>query len=265
MKKIILLLFTSISLFNCSNDDSDAPNPNTVQLATNDNLGSILTDVEGMSLYILSKDIKGTSECTGGCIDAWPIFYTEKITLDAGLDNSDFGVITRPDGTKQTTYKGWPLYYFANDVVPGDTKGDKVGNRFFVAKPDYSLMYAQTQIEGENNLTFYMTDALGRTLYAFFKDTFNDNNFTKEDFSNNALFPIFHTEIDKLPSILNKDDFKTIDVFGRKQLTYKGNPLYYSDKDLKKGDILGRSTAWPLVNTDTPIGDELGKQALKNK
>jgi predicted lipoprotein with Yx(FWY)xxD motif len=35
-------------------------------------------------------------------------------------------VITRADGSLQTTYKGWPLYYFSKDAGPGDLKGENV-------------------------------------------------------------------------------------------------------------------------------------------
>jgi len=40
-------------------------------------------------------------------------------------------VINRPDGSKQLAYDGWPLYYFSNDVNPGDTNGQGVGNVWY--------------------------------------------------------------------------------------------------------------------------------------
>ena len=45
------------------------------------------------------------------------------------------GVISRDDGREQVTYNGLPLYYFANDKAPGDTKGQGVGGVWFVAAP----------------------------------------------------------------------------------------------------------------------------------
>jgi predicted lipoprotein with Yx(FWY)xxD motif len=42
------------------------------------------------------------------------------------------GTITRQDGSTQVTYGGKPLYYFANDEKPGDTKGQNVGGNWFV-------------------------------------------------------------------------------------------------------------------------------------
>ncbi|SEK50363.1 Secreted repeat of unknown function [Aquimarina amphilecti] len=282
MKKSIFLLFTSISLLSsCSSDDSDTiidpdptPDVNAVRLVTDPTFGNILTDADGMSLYFFSRDTKEQSECNNDCKTAWPIFYKADLTLDDGLDAADFGVITRTDGDKQNTYKGWPLYYFFNDNVAGDTNGDKVGNNWYIAKPDYSLMYAEAQLIGRDSdgndqnftseyvvgdeLTFYMTSSTGRTIYAFVNDTKDDNNYTAQDFSNDPIWPIFHIDIDRLPSILDRNDFGTIDVFGRTQLTYKGRPLYYFGQDTNRGDNYGVSVPspgiWPVVNTDiTPL------------
>lgn len=270
MKKLILLVFASVSLlFSCDNNDSLQESETTpnVQLATDATFGSFLTDADGMSLYFFSKDTKEASVCVDGCLGAWPLFYAEDFTYDEGLEASDFEVITRADGEKQTTYKGWPLYYFASDNAVGDTKGDKVGNNWYLAKPDYTLMYAQAQLlgkDGENyksdytlgdGLTFYMTSATGRTIYLFKNDTKDDNNFTNEDHSNDSAWPIYYKEIDKLPSILDKNDFGVIEVFGKKQTTYKGWPLYYYGADVERGDNLGISVpapgVWPIANTDT--------------
>ncbi len=282
MKKSILLLFVSISfLYSCSSDDSDPqpdpqPNVNEVRLATDATLGSILTDSEGMSLYFFSRDSKGASACSGGCIASWPIFYKSNLILDQGLDASDFGEITRADGEKQTTYKGWPLYYFAGDNAAGDTTGDGVGNNWYIAKPDYSLMYVEAQLvgrDGDGNeinfksdytpgdeLTFYITNDRGRTLYTFMNDTKDTNNFTAEDFSNDAVWPVFHRDLQRIPSILDPADFGTIDVFGRSQLTYKGWPLYYFGQDEDRGDNFGinfpSAGVWPIANVDTAPAPE---------
>ncbi len=286
MKKSMFFLFGLITaLYSCSSDDSDPqPNPdpdpqaNTVQLAANATFGNILTDADGMSLYFFSRDSKGASACNSDqCKAAWPIFYTNNLTLDDGLLASDFGVITRADGEKQNTYKGWPLYYFANDAAAGDTNGDKVGNNWYIAKPDYSLMYVEAQLVGKDadgngvnfksdytpgdELTFYIVNGnTGRTLYTFKNDTKDNNNFTAADFSNDAVWPVFHVDIDKLPSILDASDFGTIDVFGRKQLTYKGWPLYYFGQDVARGDNFGinfpAAGVWPIANTDTPGAPE---------
>jgi predicted lipoprotein with Yx(FWY)xxD motif len=43
--------------------------------------------------------------------------------------------MTRPDGSKQITYNGIPLYYYVRDTKPGDTTGQGVGNLWKVVAP----------------------------------------------------------------------------------------------------------------------------------
>ena len=282
MKKLIYIyLVATTMLVSCSDDDDQAtidPKVNTVQLSTNASLGSILTDSEGKTLYFFSKDSKDTSVCEGECEANWPVFYEEELTLDTGLDTTDFSTITRSDGSKQTVYQGWPLYYFVNDTNSGDTNGDKVGDVWYVAKPDYSLMYASAQLVGHDNKNYlndytegngdsnYIVDIEGRTLYTFIIDTKNKNNFTTEDFSNDAIWPIAEISIDKIPSNLNNNDFGTIDVFGKTQLTYKGWPLYYFGQDVNRGDNKGISFPspgiWPIANTDLAEAEEAKQVSL---
>ncbi|MDC9722223.1 MAG: hypothetical protein PSN34_05555 [Urechidicola sp.] len=272
MKKVLLFLLvvSLISLQSCKDDDDDnnqQPTVNTVQLSNDASLGIVLTDANGKSLYFFSKDTKNTSECVDGCLSIWPIFYEENITVDSGLSISDFETITRADGSKQTTYMGWPLYYFASDVQAGDTNGDNVNNVWFIAKPDYTLMYAVSQLVGHDDKNYtndyvegegatpYLVDINGNTLYTFSHDTNSTNNFTNADFSNNAVWPIVEIDLDQIPSILNNDDFGIIDVFGRNQMTYKGWPLYYFGQDSSRGDNKGISFpapgVWPIANVDT--------------
>ena len=47
----------------------------------------------------------------------------------------DFGTITREDGQKQTTFRGFPLYYWVNDKAAGDTLGQNVNSVWFVVDP----------------------------------------------------------------------------------------------------------------------------------
>jgi predicted lipoprotein with Yx(FWY)xxD motif len=41
----------------------------------------------------------------------------------------------RPDGTTQVAYNGSPLYYYAADTKAGDTTGQGVGGKWFIASP----------------------------------------------------------------------------------------------------------------------------------
>lgn len=273
--KFTLLLILGLFTFSCDSDDDQVISDNrTVKVADNSTFGKILTDKDGRTLYFFSNDYKGLSSCTNGCLDAWPIFYTDNITIDESLSSSDFSVITRADGQKQNTYKGWPLYYYKNDTAPGQTNGDKVANIWYVAKPDYTVMYVSAQLFGHdlknyttsNNAsiytegtgeTFYLTDSYGKTLYRFINDTSGTNNFTAADLSNNNVWPIAELSKMKVPSILDVSDFSTISVHGKTQLTYKGWPIYYFGQDTMRGDNKGISfpapNVWPILNTDTSL------------
>ncbi|MBS0027292.1 COG4315 family predicted lipoprotein [Chitinophaga sp. 22321] len=271
-----IVTFSACGGDNNNNPDKPAPKP-VVQISASATLGNHITDVDGNSLYYFSNDFNGANNCGGGCAAVWPIYYAgdnlAQAALGTGLDIKDFGTITT-DGKKQTTYKGWPLYYFAPNVngtnvreAAGETKGEAVNNVWFVAKTDYSIQLINAQLvgaDGKNYLsnhtegtgkTLYFTDAKGLTLYAFAKDSFNINKFTKPDFSNNAVWPIYETDQIVVPSTLDKTLFGSITVAGKKQLTYKGWPLYYFGQDAgvrgsNKGVSFPAPGVWPVVTKD---------------
>ncbi len=99
-------------------------------------IGKYLSDTEGNTLYWFKKDSPGKSSCTGPCLAKWPIYYREKVAAPKAIKPGDFGTITREDGKKQTTFRGYPLYYGFNDKQPGDTNGQGVNNVWFVVNPD---------------------------------------------------------------------------------------------------------------------------------
>jgi predicted lipoprotein with Yx(FWY)xxD motif len=96
-----------------------------------------LVDVDGMTLYIYKKDSPGKSTCgaANGCLEKWPVFYLDELEPAIGFNPTDFAVITREDGKKQTTYKGMPLYYYSKDKTADDTLGQGVDNAWYVAVP----------------------------------------------------------------------------------------------------------------------------------
>jgi predicted lipoprotein with Yx(FWY)xxD motif len=117
-----------------------APAGEAEQLQLSDSsLGPILTDGEGMSVYLFTKDTQGsgTSVCTGDCAVAWPAVVTVGAPVAGkGVDAAKLGTITRDDGATQVSYDGWPLYYFANDATAGDVNGQGVGGVWFAVKAD---------------------------------------------------------------------------------------------------------------------------------
>lgn len=107
----------------------------TVETAQTD-LGTVLVDGKGMTLYLFTKDTRGSgmSTCEGPCLAAWPPLLGEPET-GTGADQALLGTLTRKDGTTQVTYNGWPLYYWAQDSAPGDTNGQGVNDVWWVLDP----------------------------------------------------------------------------------------------------------------------------------
>lgn len=106
-----------------------------VKVMSKGGVGDYLADAEGMTLYYFKNDSSGKSTCYGKCVRNWPIYYVDGVEVPEGLDAKDFGTITRDDGKKQTTFRGYPLYYFISDGSPGDTKGEGIGDVWYVVNP----------------------------------------------------------------------------------------------------------------------------------
>jgi predicted lipoprotein with Yx(FWY)xxD motif len=114
--------------------DGSAAGATTLGLADTD-LGEILVDGAGMTLYMFTNDSPDTSVCEGDCLVAWPPLEGEP-TAGTGVDEALLGSIERGDGTTQATYNHWPLYYWQNDTAPGDTTGQNVNEVWFVLGAD---------------------------------------------------------------------------------------------------------------------------------
>lgn len=111
----------------------------TLGVANNGNLGKILDDSKGRTLYLFAKDSVGESACTGACASAWPPLRAGgKPIVGAGASASIVGTTPRSDGRPQVTYKGHPLYTYTGDQNPGDTNGQGLtvfGGGWFALSP----------------------------------------------------------------------------------------------------------------------------------
>jgi len=107
--------------------------PDATVVTGSSDLGTILVDGKGMTLYLFTKDTQGSGEsvCEGECLAAWPPLLGEP-QAGEGTDQALLGTITRSDGTTQASYNGWPLYYWVKDTAPGDTTGQGVNDVWWV-------------------------------------------------------------------------------------------------------------------------------------
>ena len=110
-------------------------NHHAIKIAQKEGVGSYLIDAEGNTLYWFKKDSPNQSVCAGPCVEKWPIYHREKVAPPEGISDSDFATINRSDGKPQTTFRGYPLYYWFKDSKPGDTSGQGVGNVWYVIDP----------------------------------------------------------------------------------------------------------------------------------
>jgi predicted lipoprotein with Yx(FWY)xxD motif len=262
--------------------DIESPATKEIKLQTHASLGSIITDKDGRTLYYFVNDGPSQNNCPGGCALTWPVFNVENLNalqVGGGLSFTDFASITLANnGGKQITYKGRPLYYYAPMVggvntieAAGAVGGDNYNSVgvWFVAKPDYSITLTTAQLVGKDGKNYtsayaegpgttrYFTNANGVTLYTLSTDKQNKNTFTTPDFSNNVAWPIYETDKIVVPSSLDKTLFGVIDVFGKKQLTYKGWPLYFFGGDAgvmgsNKGVSQPAPGIWPVAVKDMP-------------
>ena len=104
--------------------------------------GQIVVDSKGMSLYFFTKDVKdsGTSACTGACLTAWPVFTTTSDKPAVEGVTGTVGTIATPDGKKQVTLNGMPLYYYAKDKAPGDITGQGVQSVWYLVSPSGEMI-----------------------------------------------------------------------------------------------------------------------------
>jgi predicted lipoprotein with Yx(FWY)xxD motif len=92
-----------------------------------------------LTVYLFEGDHGAASSCAGACSQVWPPVTTMSAPTTSGAAvTADLGTITRSDGTKQVTYKGHPLYFYAKDKDDGDAYGQGVhgfGADWYVLKP----------------------------------------------------------------------------------------------------------------------------------
>jgi predicted lipoprotein with Yx(FWY)xxD motif len=110
----------------------------TVDVGTTD-LGQVLVDLTGRTLYVFLADSAGTPTCVDeSCTEVWPPLVGSAIAVGAGVPTQpgEFKLVARPDGTQQLSVDGQPLYTYSGDALPGETKGQGVGGQWFVVGLD---------------------------------------------------------------------------------------------------------------------------------
>jgi predicted lipoprotein with Yx(FWY)xxD motif len=95
---------------------------------------AVLVTSAGLTLYRNTTETKGRIRCTGACASAWPplvLAAGDRLAAGAGVTQAKLGTVRRPDGKRQATYSGMPLYRFAADRNAGNAKGQGLGGVWF--------------------------------------------------------------------------------------------------------------------------------------
>ncbi|MGO9831765.1 MAG: hypothetical protein ACLPJH_16630 [Myxococcaceae bacterium] len=237
---------------------SASPN---LQLASKPSLGNYLVSAAGLTLYYFGLDVPGTasqapvSNCTTaqGCLAAWPIFHVDTPTVASGLEASDFTSFTRADGSQQTAFRGWPLYFYAGDAQPGDTNGDNFEVWYVIRIPFYSAL-VMTSATGP---ALYLADPQGRTVYVFADDTVGTATTPPASACTGAClgtWPLFLADGTTTPTGVDASKLTTFTrADGSLQSAFDGHPLYYYSGDVQPGQTNGEGFmgVWATVNPTT--------------
>ncbi len=148
LPSILLALAAALALAGCGGDGGEAgggygsqrdgaaetavaPNPEEgatfVSVAAVPELGRVLVDSRGLTLYSFERDQGAEPSCYGECAAAWPPLLSDGDPhASNGAIPAKVGSTERRDGSVQVTYAGRPLYTYAQDQAPGDAGGEGV-------------------------------------------------------------------------------------------------------------------------------------------
>ncbi|MGW2014545.1 SCO0930 family lipoprotein [Streptomyces sp. NPDC001927] len=173
-------------------DGSGAEPAGQLAVSTTKQLGKVVTDSEGFTLYRFDKDSASPPKatCEGECAAVWPVVGAEGAKPPAGVDPSLLGEVARSDGSTQLTIGGWPMYRYAKDTKPGDLNGQGVGGTWFASAPDGKKAApaaeegaeegaeeaqpadaAGLSVRKDPKLGDIVVDSSGMTVYRFKKDS----------------------------------------------------------------------------------------------
>ncbi|MEU7602267.1 SCO0930 family lipoprotein [Streptomyces sp. NPDC040724] len=242
-------------------------------IANNDQLGAVLTDSAGLTLYRFDKDTAKPpkSNCDGDCEKTWPVVAAGDATAAAGMDPSLLGEVVRSDGSKQLTVAGWPAYRYNKDAKAGDFNGQGVGGVWFALGPDGKKAAKGAATEGappaaggaaeadgklsvakDPKLGDHIVDGKGMTVYRFKPDTQwpMTSKCVGDCLTKWPVVPPVEKAKDKgiaekNYTVLNRPD-------GLKQQSVDCWPVYTFTGDKKPGDINGQGVGgtWYAVSPD---------------
>jgi predicted lipoprotein with Yx(FWY)xxD motif len=131
---LALALAAALLLAACGDDDdggeASATASSSDAISTESIEGTeVLVDAEGRALYVADQEQDGEVVCTAGCLEIWDPVLVSELGTDPESFGSEFADVRRPDGGRQLTLEGSPLYTFTEEG-PGELTGDGLVDSF---------------------------------------------------------------------------------------------------------------------------------------
>ncbi|MFE9309045.1 SCO0930 family lipoprotein [Streptomyces sp. NPDC006706] len=227
-------------------------------VSANAELGKVVTDSAGMTLYRFDADTAQPpkSTCDADCATAWPPVPADDATAGAGIDKALLGEVTRADGSKQLTIAGWPAYRYAKDTKAGETSGQGVNGKWFALAPDgkkASLVNLPGLSVKKTELGDVVVDKNGMTVYRFSKDQAWPKSVSACTGSCLEKWPaVAPVAVGDTKGVLKKGMMPFTRPDGVKQMTINCWPLYTFSGDEVPGDVNGQGVGgtWFAVSPD---------------
>jgi predicted lipoprotein with Yx(FWY)xxD motif len=216
--------------------------------------GNVLSTYGGMTLYTYDRDTLNQSNCYGDCARTWKPFLANATSRPGG----SLTLINRSDGTKQWAQNGRPLYTFAQDVGPGDYRGDNFNNVWHVVRDGSRVIYQPTATTYQPEAAAFnsafrvnttseggvLATSRGMTLYTYDKDLRNQSQCYNDCAK---TWPPYLGNSNSRPSgnltLIERKD-------GSLQWADNGRPLYTFVKDTTVGEMQGAGNShknWQVV------------------
>ncbi|WP_318200071.1 SCO0930 family lipoprotein [Streptomyces sp. SCL15-4] len=233
-------------------------------VASNPELGEVLTDGSGLTLYRFDKDTADPpkTNCAGDCATTWPPVPADDATAGAGVDKALLGEVTRADGSKQLTIGGWPAYRYAKDVNAGDVNGQGVGGTWFALAPTGKKAEPSDRpglsVREDPELGEIVVDRDGMTVYRFMKDKAWPKSVSNCTGACLEKWPaVAPVAADDTEGVKKKGLMPFTRPDGTRQMTVNCWPVYTFTGDKAPGDTNGQGVGgtWYAVSPDgKPVG-----------
>ena len=223
--------------------------------------GMVLAGSKGLTLYYYTADKPGSgkSVCTGGCATAWPpLTAPVKAPMGAKMPGP-IGMITRTGGARQVTINGYPIYYYAEDMTPGQAKGNGANGTWHVIKMraagSATTRASVLKVERTSAGTV-LAGSKGLTLYYYTGDKPGSGKSVCTGGCATAWPPLTAPVKAPMGAKMPGPIGMITRTGGARQVTINGYPIYYYAEDMAPGQAKGNGEQgkWHVIKVKMTSG-----------